>query len=67
MNIDILLAAAAPEAGGIIQQVATQFGVDWPHFIAQCVSFLIVAGALYKWAYKPVLGVLEVRRAMSSA
>lgn len=39
-----------------------QFGVDWPHFIAQCISFLIVAGALYKFAYKPVLGVLEERR-----
>jgi F-type H+-transporting ATPase subunit b len=63
MKIDFLLAAAA-EAGspGMIQQVAEQFGVDWPHFIAQCLSFIIVAGLLYKFAYKPVLGVLEERR-----
>ena len=63
MNINLLLAAA--EGAGspnMIQQVAEQFGVDWPHFIAQCVSFIIVAGVLYKWAYKPVLGVLEERR-----
>ena len=63
MNITPLLAAA--EAAGspnIVQQVAEQFGVDWPHFIAQCISFVIVAGVLYKWAYKPVLAVLEERR-----
>jgi F-type H+-transporting ATPase subunit b len=39
-----------------------QFGVDWPHFIAQCISFLLVAGVLYKFAYKPVQTVLEDRR-----
>lgn len=65
MKIDFLLAAAAPDAGAqpnMIQQVAEQFGVDWPHFISQGISFLIVAGLLYKFAYKPVLGVLEERR-----
>jgi F-type H+-transporting ATPase subunit b len=63
MRLDFLLAAA--EGGGLAdtaKQVAEQFGLDWPHFIAQCVSFLIVAGALYKFAYKPVLKVLEERR-----
>lgn len=44
------------------KDVAERFGLDWPHFIAQCVSFLIVAGVLYKFAYKPVLKVLEERR-----
>ena len=43
-------------------EVATKFGLDWPHFIAQCVSFIILAAVLYKWGYKPVLGVLEERR-----
>jgi F-type H+-transporting ATPase subunit b len=37
-------------------------GVDWRLFTAQCVSFLIVAGLLYKFAYKPILAVLEERR-----
>ena len=63
MKIDFLLAAA--EGGGpadAFNKVAKTFGLDWPHFIAQCVSFLIVAGVLYKFAYKPVLGVLEERR-----
>ncbi|HYV27737.1 MAG TPA: F0F1 ATP synthase subunit B [Candidatus Eisenbacteria bacterium] len=60
MNIHPLLAAEG--SPNMIEQVAQQFGVDWPHFIAQCISFLIVAAVLYKWAYKPVLGVLEERR-----
>lgn len=37
-------------------------GVDWRLFGAQCASFLIVAGLLYKFAYKPILTVLEERR-----
>ena len=42
--------------------IANQFGLDAPHFIAQCISFAIVAFALYKFAYHPVLTVLEERR-----
>jgi F-type H+-transporting ATPase subunit b len=60
MENNILLAAA--DLGATAREVAETFGLDWPHFIAQCVSFLIVAGLLYKFAYKPVLGVLEERR-----
>jgi F-type H+-transporting ATPase subunit b len=41
---------------------AEKFGLDWPHFIAQCLSFSIVAFALYKLAYHPILKVLEERR-----
>ena len=52
-------------AGDLVQtakETLDQFGVDWPHFIAQCLSFIIVAGLLYRFAYKPVLAVLEERR-----
>src|SRR5882724_7334862 len=31
-----------------------KLGVDWPHLIAQIISFLLVAGLLYKFAYKPI-------------
>jgi F-type H+-transporting ATPase subunit b len=47
---------------GIIGQTAKAFAVDWPHFIAQVISFCIVAFALQRWAYKPILKVLEERR-----
>lgn len=58
----MLAAAGAAESPNIIEQVALQFGVDWPHLIAQCVSFAIVAMVLHRYAYKPVLAVLEERR-----
>jgi len=47
---------------GIIEDTARQFGVDWPHFIAQVISFSIVAFLLHRFAYKPILTVLEERR-----
>jgi F-type H+-transporting ATPase subunit b len=45
-----------------IDQIAKDFGVDWPHLLAQTVSFAIVCGLLYRFAYKPVLKMLETRR-----
>ncbi|MEY2427972.1 MAG: F-type H+-transporting ATPase subunit b [Verrucomicrobiota bacterium] len=39
-----------------------KMGVDWPHFIAQIISFVIVAALLKHYAYKPILNVLEERR-----
>ena len=41
---------------------AETFGLDWPHFIAQIVSFSLVAFLLFKFAYKPILTVLLERR-----
>lgn len=50
------------EGGGTIERIATTFGVDWPHLLAQIVSFGIVCLVLYVLAYKPVLQILEARR-----
>ncbi len=41
---------------------AKQFGLDLPHFAAQCVSFAIVAFLLHRYAYKPILTVLAERK-----
>jgi F-type H+-transporting ATPase subunit b len=41
---------------------AKEFGVDWHHFIAQVISFAIVATLLFKFAYSPILKVLDERR-----
>jgi F-type H+-transporting ATPase subunit b len=49
-------------AGGPVEEIARTFGVDWPHLTAQFVSFAIVCVALYWFAYKPVLRMLEARR-----
>jgi len=57
-----LVLLAEPQGGGQIQQIANTFGVDWPHLIAQIISFCIVCALLYRYAYRPVLKMLEDRR-----
>ena len=42
--------------------VAHQFGVYWPNLIAQCILFGIVYWVLSKFAFKPVIAMLEERR-----
>ena len=60
MNPMILIATAENE--GQLQQIASTFGVDWPHLIAQVISFSIVCALLHRFAYKPILKMLEQRR-----
>jgi len=55
--------------GGIVsdlsetaRETAMTFGLNWPHFLSQVISFCIVAFLLYLWAYKPILKLLEQRR-----
>jgi F-type H+-transporting ATPase subunit b len=43
-------------------QTARTFGLDWPHFIAQVISFSLVSFLLYKFAYTPILTMLADRR-----
>ena len=57
-----LFLLAQTESGGQIEQIAQRFGVDWSHLIAQTISFCIVAALLYRFAYHPVLTMLEERR-----
>jgi F-type H+-transporting ATPase subunit b len=44
------------------KQTADTFGVDTAHFVSQVISFVIVAILLQRFAYKPILQVLEQRR-----
>jgi F-type H+-transporting ATPase subunit b len=60
MNALVLLAEAG--SGGQIEQIARTFGVDWPHLLAQMISFGIVCLLLYRFAYRPILKMLEERR-----
>ena len=59
MNFVIL---AAAETGNPITTIAHQFGVTWQLLISQIILFVIVALALKKFAYGPILKVLEERR-----
>lgn len=60
MNMIALLADA--NGGGQIEQIARTFGVDWPHLIAQIISFSIVCALLHRFAYRPVLAMMDARR-----
>ena len=60
MNALVLIAAW--QSGGQVQKIASDFGVDWPHLLAQIISFSIVCILLQRYAYKPVLEILEERR-----
>jgi F-type H+-transporting ATPase subunit b len=57
-----LLAASGAELANKAADVANQFGLAWPYFIAQVVSFSIVAFCLQRFAYKPILAMLEERK-----
>src|SRR5262252_2499564 len=60
--INALISLAGGTSEGQVEKIATTFGVDWPHLLAQIVSFCIVCFILYRFAYRPVLKMLEVRR-----
>jgi F-type H+-transporting ATPase subunit b len=61
--LNLLLAATQTQVmDSGIERIATTFGVDWSHLLAQVVSFCIVCAILYRFAYRPVLAMLEVRR-----
>jgi len=60
--VNALVLMAQAETSGQIEQIARTFGVDWPHLIAQMISFCIVCFLLYRFAYGPVLRMLADRR-----
>ncbi len=59
-------ADAAPSSGivGDLVHTFTRLGVNGPDLLAQAVLFLVVALALKKFAYGPILKVLEERKTL---
>lgn len=57
-----LLTLLADTGGGPVEQIARRFGVDGPHLTAQVISFGIVCWLLHRFAYRPVLAMLDERR-----
>lgn len=62
MNQLVLLASIGSELAETAKATGERFGVETSLFVAQVISFLIVAALLYKFAYQPILKVLEERR-----
>ena len=59
MNATFLAAASLGET---VRETGELFGWDPKLFFSQVISFIIVAYLLKRFAYKPILGVLEQRR-----
>ena len=60
--MSILTLLLQVEPSGQVENITRTFGVDWSHLIAQIISFCIVCVVLYRFAYRPVLKMLEDRR-----
>src|SRR6201982_1810876 len=57
-----ILAAASGGVSDVVRETAEMFGWNWKLFLSQVISFCIVAFLLQRFAYKPILALLEERR-----
>jgi len=57
-----ILAASSGGVTDILRETADNFGWNWKLFLSQVISFCIVAFLLQRFAYKPILALLEERR-----
>src|SRR5499425_1104385 len=57
-----ILAAASGGVSDVVRETADMFGWNWKLFLSQVISFGIVAFLLQRFAYKPILALLEERR-----
>jgi len=60
--MNLIIAAASGGVSDILRETADTFGWNWKLFLSQVISFCIVAFLLRRFAYKPILAVLEDRR-----
>jgi F-type H+-transporting ATPase subunit b len=58
----VILAATTGGVTEILRDTAETFGWNWKLFLSQVISFCIVAFLLRRFAYKPILAILEERR-----
>ena len=57
-----IIAAATQSVSETVRDTADMFGWNWKLFLSQVISFCIVAFLLRRFAYKPILAILEERR-----
>jgi len=58
----MFIATIIDDLGQSAIQTGEKFGFTWPLFLSNVVSFLLVCWLLQRFAYKPILAVLEKRR-----
>src|ERR1017187_1039355 len=62
MHNFLVLAAAQGGIGDMVKATGEEFGFQKQLFISQVISFAVVCFLLQRFAYKPILKVLEERR-----
>ena len=62
--MNLIIAASSGGITDILRDTAETFGWNWKLFLSQVISFCIVAYLLQRFAYKPILAVLQERRRM---
>src|SRR2546423_11642718 len=60
--MNLIIAASSGGVTDILRETAETFGWNWKLFLSQAISFCIVAFLLQRFAYKPILALLEERR-----
>src|SRR6266850_4798400 len=60
--MNLIIAAGSGGVTDILRETAETFGWNWKLFLSQVISFCIVAFLLQRFAYKPILALLEDRR-----
>jgi F-type H+-transporting ATPase subunit b len=60
--MNLIIAATSGGASDILRETVDTFGWNWKLFLSQVISFCIIAFLLRRFAYKPILAVLEERR-----
>jgi F-type H+-transporting ATPase subunit b len=63
INVLAVAAEAAPSSGNPLVNILNSFHVEWPLLIAQVVNVVIVLWVLKKFAFGPIVAMLEARRA----
>jgi F-type H+-transporting ATPase subunit b len=58
----LFILAQSPSLLDTAKATGDKFGFAWPLFLSNCISFAIVCALLEKFAYKPIVAVLEARR-----
>ena len=62
INVLAIAAEAAPSSGNPLENIVKEFRVEWPLLIAQVLNVAIVLFVLKKFAFGPILTMLEQRR-----
>lgn len=60
--LDSLITLGAADLGQVASDITNTYKVNLPYFIAQVLNFLLVAFLLYRFAFKPVLAILDERQ-----